>query len=135
MRRLIFAGVTAFSLACSDATGPPSVLGTYRLRTVNGQPLPWVSFNNGIYKTESFFSYIQLEDGNRFRSVLAERVYLNNVLQLAVKVDSSSGKWILSGSSITLSCESADCNVPGTGLIGEAAMTFTSGGDVFVFRK
>lgn len=134
MRRLIFAAVTVFSLACSDSTGPESVLGTYFLRTVNGQPLPWVSFDNGSYKTETTSLSIRLEGGNRFLSTLTERVYLNNVV--TTKPFTSSGKWFLSGSSITLTCESAGCGGSYTGIIGGGTMTLSfDDGDVWVFKK
>jgi hypothetical protein len=49
MRRLAMLALAATMAACnSDSTGPNgSVAGTYELRTINGQPLPY-TFSSGL---------------------------------------------------------------------------------------
>ena len=77
MRRVLFALMLAvFTTACDNTTGPNSanLVGTYDLRTVNNQSLPFVLANDFEGKIEITSGYVTLRSDRTFVDVSTYRI-------------------------------------------------------------
>ncbi len=131
IRRVVLAFLAFGLVACGDnGIGPEDVAGTYTLQTINGDPLPWVSFQTGADKIE----------------VTAGSVTLNADMTCSV---STTGRGTLSGN-VTTFTETHVCTytlIEGAitltrpsatdvgGSINGSALTITTDELVFVYRK
>lgn len=141
MQRLLLAAVCVFALACSDSTGPESVLGTYSLRTVNGQPLPWVYDRFAYDQSEIVSEWIRLDGGGHAFQSLTEHSLSRGTITMTF-----SYKWSISGSTIVFTDSLSGSDTPATisgGTITHTAEMTTTKGDgtitttsnVYVYKK
>jgi hypothetical protein len=75
--RLVLAILVALTIACGDSAGPEAAIGTYVLRRVDGDLLPTVLYDNGIFATRVISDTIRLRpDGTGTISGVRETVPL-----------------------------------------------------------
>lgn len=82
-----------------SATGPKSAVGMWALTTVNGKALPFRMFADTGFSLDITQSTIDLKADGSFLSTLRSEERVEN--HLSVYADSGSGKWVLSGSTLT----------------------------------
>ena len=141
-RRFIPALAIALALtagACTDDKSPTEVstevTGTYRLQTVNGQPLPFVLFNSGGFSTSITAQSLTLNNNGSFSQTTTFR----DVTPEGTTTEqlSSTGTYSRSGSTITF-------NLPATqedpadsfsGTISGNTITLVDAGFTAVLRK
>ncbi len=122
-------GVTACG---ADGTGPESVTGTYRLRTIDGDPLPFVVFQVGTEKIEVAAGSVTLNADvtcsniGTFRiTTITGNVTTNAVIDLCT--------YTINGGALTLTSV-ADSTVTSGSIVG-SALTITDDGFVLIYRK
>ncbi len=111
MRRILMLfGLALTLVSCTDATGPNgSVVGTYNLRTVNGNQLPYTFPSNGVTVTSetktlnadgSYIVLARLADG---RTSEERGIYFlnNNFIQFEDQTDGLNYDGSISGSVLT----------------------------------
>lgn len=122
-------------IACSDdddATGiTADMAGTYTLRTINGQNLPFTVINQPGHTLEVTADQYVLNADGTFNSTVSFRETENGTV--TTSTDSYSGTWQRSGSTITLT--SADYGLESATFSGGNTLTFTSGPNSAVYRK
>lgn len=133
MRRSVLAGLAMLFVACGgdSATGPNAVTGNYTLRTVNGNSVPAVFFQDAQEKDEIVSGNINIASGNTWSGTFALRgtdLASLDVINVSVPIG---GTYALSGGSITLTDAPNQLVLNGT--IG--AGTLTLGSDAFVLGE
>lgn len=131
-RRVAVAALVLLVAACGkDANDPiDTVAGTYTLRSVNGQSLPAVVYDDGSYKLEvTAASYVLAASGS-FTNSISIRETENGVVTPSTEVDT--GTYAVNGTTITLTDAEGDV-ISGT-LSGDT-LTFSSDGITAVSRK
>lgn len=133
--RFAFAAAAAFPLAgCGgdSGTGPDraSVVGTWNLQTVNGQPLPYVIAQQGADKVEltrdSFtFSSSTFTQTTDYR--------LTQGGQVTTGSDADAGRYTLNGDAVTVEFNSDGSSA--TGALAGNTITITDEGIVGVYRR
>lgn len=138
LRRAAFsliAGLVVASACGSDSTAPVvdiSVVGTYNLKTVNGQGLPFVAIQSGQNSVSLLADQIIVADGGTWTESSSARVVTNGVS--ANQVGSDHGTWLRSGSNVSLISAIAG-NAPYNGTFGGNQMIVTDGTFAYVFSK
>ena len=133
MRRFLLAGLAMLLVACGGdkATGPGAVSGNYSLRTVNGNNVPAVFFQDTQEKDEIVSGNINIVADNTWNGTFALRgtdLTSSNVVNVNVPIG---GTYSLSGGTITLT--DAPNQLTLTGTIGSG--TLALGSDAFVLGE
>ena len=127
--------IVPMMIACSDdddATGiTGDIAGTYTLRTINGQNLPFTLITQTGYTLEVISDQYALNGDGTFSSAVTFRETENGAV--TTSTDSYTGTWQRSGSNITLS--STDYGLETAAFSGGNTLTFTSGTNSAVYRK
>jgi hypothetical protein len=116
-----------------DGTGVvgANVTGTYTLRTIDGQNLPFILLNVPGYRIEVLADAYTLNSGGDFSSTTSYRETEGTVV--STSEDTYTGTWVQNGSTINLN--STD-NGPETATFsGGNTLTFTAGGRTAIYRK
>ena len=116
MRRMIVAGILAVLAACSsDSTGPnASVTGSYTLRTVNGNNVPAVVFQNATTKDELTAGTLNLNADNTWSgSLTARETSLSTGAVVSITVPAS-GTYTNNNGSLKLTDSVDDTQLVGT---------------------
>lgn len=96
---LLAAAVVALACGGDSATAPTSPVGAYQLSTVQGKPLPFRLYADTNYSFDIAKGTLSLaSDGNFTATFLSEERVEGH---LSVYTDTTTGGWVLSGSSIT----------------------------------
>jgi len=127
--------------ACGgDALSPRAVAGTYTLRTIDGQPLPYTDFPEGADSIQVVASSYTLEGGGAFTERWTRRIAARG--RVTTDTYALAGTWTLVGRTVEVlyAPDTGPGGVPtgGTGgpLTGGHTITVTqSGGRVLVYRK
>lgn len=122
-------------IACGDddGSGPDTatVAGTYTLRTVNGQNLPFTIIQQTGYKLEVLSDEYTLNSNGTFTTVATFRETEGTTV--TTSSDTYSGTWTVSGSNVSLS--SAAAGIETAAFSGGNTMTFSGNGVSAVYRK
>ena len=133
MRRLIALLALATVAACgSDTSTNPAndkVEGSYSLRTVNGQPLPFTVQANGVTAVITS-DVMTIAEGGSWTEVTAYRKSANG--QTTNEVDADSGTWTRVGDTMTF-----NSNLVGTfqGSYAHGSVTFDDPGYLAVYSR
>lgn len=113
MRR-IWLLVLATALACGgDSAGPKTAIaGTWRLQTINGQPLPFVREEPGSSKIELTSDVYTLADNGAFTKLMSVRVTTNG--QVSTTTISETGTYVLDGTAVTVHYNTTATSVTGS---------------------
>lgn len=119
--------------ACGDSTGPGggSITGTYKLQTVNGNPLPYVIVQVGSDKVEVSEGSLTLNADNTYSSRFTFRTTEGG--QVTTETDTSVGTYTRNNNAITFTDSSDGETI--TGSVSGNTITFTEEGLVLVFKK
>lgn len=119
-------------LSCSDSTSPEGgVLGTWRLRTVDGKELPFTLVEPGVDKLEVTAETITLLASGRVTMVTTFRVTDGGSVSSESVPDA--GTYTVSGSTVTFRFDS-DGSTP-TAIINGDTMTLGDIGLTFVYLR
>ena len=141
MRKVLVLCFLASLATCGDSTGPESVAGTYTLRSVNGEPLPWVQGvslrEDGLEETlevTTGHTVLGSDSSCEFSSSIVSTVVdvFGNLLSRSIMIETDPCTFVFGNGALTLNY--TDGNVD-TGSIAGSQLTITRGGDVWVFRK
>jgi hypothetical protein len=123
--------VSSLLLACSDATDPVRVEGTWSLDTVNGLALPFTLPESGVDKLELTGEVITLVPPGSLTIVTMFRVTDgSNVFSESVP---DGGTYTVSGSAVTLTWDSDGST--STATVTGNTMTLQDIGLTFVYRR
>ena len=133
IRRVFLAFLVLGVTACGgDGTGPESVTGTYRLQSIDGDPLPFVVFQVGAEKIEVAAGSVTLNADmtcsniGTFRiTTITGNVTTNAVIDLCT--------YTINGGVLTLTSVT-DATVTSGSIVG-SALTLTNAGFVLIYRK
>ena len=119
-------------LSCSDGTGPSrGVVGTWRLQTVDGQPLPFTLPEEGVVKFDLTGETMTLVASGRMTMVTEFRVTDGgNVFAESVP---DAGSYSVNGSKVAFKFDS-DGSTP-TATVNGDTMTLDDIGLTFVYRR
>ena len=132
IRKRIILAFLAFGLvACGDdGMGPEDVAGTYTLETIDGNPLPWVTFETGADKIEITGGSVTLNaDMTCSVSTTARVTFSGNV---TTNTETHVCTYTIIDGDITLTRPSA---TDASASINGSALTITTDELVFVYRK
>ena len=106
MKRFLVLACAALTLGvagCQDSTNPSAVLsGTYTLRTVNGNSLPTVTYEDATLTEEVLSGQITLDRNGNYTDVVTLRDTYHNGSGSETYTDPINGYWTLSGDQLTL---------------------------------
>ncbi len=133
VRRVFLAFLVLGVTACGgDGTGPESVTGTYRLQTIDGDPLPFVVFEIGAEKIEIAAGSVTLNEDmtcsniGTFRITTSSgNVTTNALIELCT--------YSIDGEALTLTSVADTTDTSGS-IVG-SALTLTNAGFVLIYRK
>lgn len=97
-------------LSCSDATSPPGILGTWRLQTVSGQPLPFTLEEGGGRKVELTGETVTLIASGRQTMVTSFRVTESGSVFL--ESIPAPGSYTVNGSTLLLTFDNDESTYP-----------------------
>jgi len=128
MRKLVLSAVLAVLVACGgDATGPnASLYGNYTLRTVDGNSVPAVVYQDTLEKDELTAGNINLNSDLTWSGSLSVRATLLATGAIATLSLPANGTYTTSSGTITLTETSDGAQLVGT--VGGG--TLTLGGDI-----
>lgn len=130
---LLLAAVTL--PACGDSTGPGLGLGTptgtYTLRTVNGNTLPFTIEDGAGVTVVIVSDAFTLQDGGRFTEAFSLRVTENGTT--TTESGTNAGSWTLSATAITLTLDGGGPSISGT--LSGGVMTIVDSGLSLVYRR
>jgi len=128
MRKLVLSAVLAVLVACGgDATGPnASLYGNYTLRTVDGNNVPAVVYQDTLEKDELTAGNINLNSDLTWSGSLSVRATLLATGAIATLSLPANGTYTTSSGTITLTETSDGAQLVGT--VGGG--TLTLGGDI-----
>ncbi len=118
-------------LSCSDTTGPDSLVGTWRLQTVSGQPLPFTLEEDAERKVELTGETVTLIASGRQTMVTHFRVteggssFLESI--------PAPGNYTVSGSTLLLTFDNDESTYTAT--VDGDMMTIDDIGLTFVYRR
>lgn len=133
LRRYLLSLLTcAVILSCSDASGPDNrLLGTWRLQTVSGQPIPYILEQDGARTVELTGETVTLLASGRQTMVTSFRVTEGaNVFTESIPAP---GSYTVNGSTLTLRFDS-DPDIY-TAIVNGDTMTIEDIGLIFVYRR
>ena len=133
VRLAIAAALSLPFAACGGdgGTGLQSELsGTYTLRTVNGQPLPFVAYQDATDKIELLGDEFQFS-ADSFTESVDVRYTERGVVTTDTFEDS--GRYTLDGNALTVTYDSDGSSL--TGAVNGNTFTLTGDGIVFLYRK
>lgn len=131
-RTLLSVLVSVAALSCGDSTSPANTLiGTWRLQTVSGQPIPYILELDGTRKVELTGETVTLLATGRQTMVTSFRVTENgNVFTESIPAP---GNYTINGSTLTLTFDS-DTDIY-TAIVNGDTMTIDDIGLTFVYRR
>lgn len=118
-------------LSCSDTTSPNSIVGTWRLQTVSGQPLPFTLEDDGVTKVELTGETVTLLASGRQTMVTSFRVTEGGSVFL--ESIPAPGSYTVNGSSVLLTFDEDESTYTAT-LSGDT-MTIDDIGLTFLYRR
>ena len=131
--------VAAAACGGDSPSGPGSAdsspAGSYAIATVNASPLPFTMFSDTNYLYEVTSGSLTLTADGRYQNVMSFRQTIPGNVSLFV--DSTSGNWVLSGATVTLT-DVADSTVDSaTFAAGKLTFTESNGAatNVFVYTR
>jgi len=115
-------------------TGPTSasIAGTYVLRTINGADLPYTLVDLVVFKVELIAGSLVLAQGGTYTAQTTTR-FIEEGVVVSTETDEESGKYTVSGQTITLT-EDSDGRLL-TGTVSGNTITVTDSGLTAVYRK
>ena len=135
-RSLLSLLISLLVIACSDATGPGDgpgggLVGTWRLQTVDGLPLPFTLSEGGADKLELTAETMTLVASGSFDMVTTFRVTEgSNVFPESIPDE---GTYVVNGSTVTFTYDSDGSTDIAT--VSGNAMTLDDIGLTFVYRR
>jgi len=131
-RSLLSLLISLVVLSCGDATSPSrGLVGTWRLQTVNGLPLPFTLPEEGVDKLELTAETITLIASGRVSMVTTFRVTDGGNVSAESVPDA--GTYAVNGSTVTFMFDS-DGSTP-TATVNGDTMTLDDIGLTFVYRR
>lgn len=129
---LLVALMSVVAVGCNDASGPGGgITGTYTLRTVNGQNVPFVLIQIGqTYKFEILSGQLVLNENGTFSESLSVRETENSTV--STETETTTGTWTRTNNSISFTDSE---NTTYSGAISDDTITFTAEQIVVVYRK
>jgi hypothetical protein len=122
-------------IACDDddGSGPSNgnVTGTYTLRTVDGQNLPFTLVNVPGYRLEVTADQYTLNSGGTFTTTATFRETEGTTV--TPSTETYSGTWVQNGSTVNLNSE--DGGPETAAFSGGNTLTFIAAGHTAVYRK
>jgi hypothetical protein len=121
-------------LACGDDPAGPSattVAGTYSLRTVNGQPLPFLFVDQPGLRVEVISDEYMLNANGTFTTTITLRETEDTVV--TTTSDSYSGQWLIDGNNINLN--SVEVGREQASFSNGNTLTFALVGVTLVYQK
>ena len=112
MRAARYSLALALLIACGgdDSTGPRSIAGSYVLRSINGDPVPILAYEEPDYKVEIVSGNVVLDADGSFTDTHVLRE--TDGATITVATIPCTGTWTQSGNSLLLSEDvSNDCGV------------------------
>ena len=130
-RSLLTLLVSVVLVSCDDATGPDDLLGTWRLESVSGQPLPYILEQDGTRKVELTGETVTLLASGRQTMVTSFRVTEGtNVFTESIP---ASGNYTVDGSTVLLTFDTDEDKY--TAIVNGETMTIDDIGLTFVYRR
>lgn len=129
-RRATLLGLMAVTLAMGgcgdddDGTGPSGVAGTYTLRTVNDQALPYTLYEDESYKIEIMASELTINSGGTWRETATFRE--TELGTPATSTQTVTGTYTRTGNTIVLADADSD-TITGT-IQGDGALVIAGNG-------
>jgi hypothetical protein len=123
--------VSVVVLSCHDATGPDDLLGTWRLESVSGQPLPYILEQDVTRKVELTGETVTLLASGRqtmetfFRVTEGGTVFTESI--------PASGDYTVNGSTVLLTFDTDEDEY--TAVVNGDTMTIDDIGLRFVYRR
>jgi hypothetical protein len=131
-RTFVFLLISVAGLSCGDGTGPDdNLLGTWRLQTVSGQPIPFVLEQDATRKVELTGETVTLLASGRQTMVTSFRVTEGS--NVSTESVPASGNYTVNGSTLTLTFDS-DPDIY-TAIVNGDLMTINDIGLTFVYRR
>jgi hypothetical protein len=130
-RSLLSLLVSVVVLSCHDATGPDDLLGTWRLESVSGQPLPYILEQDVTRKVELTGETVTLLASGRqtmetfFRVTEGGTVFTESI--------PASGDYTVNGSTVLLTFDTDEDEY--TAVVNGDTMTIDDIGLRFVYRR
>jgi hypothetical protein len=130
-RSLLSLLVSVVVLSCHDATGPDDLLGTWRLESVSGQPLPYILEQDVTRKVELTGETVTLLASGRqtmetfFRVTEGGTVFTESI--------PASGDYTVNGSAVLLTFDTDEDEY--TAVVNGDTMTIDDIGLRFVYRR
>jgi hypothetical protein len=113
-RRITLFGMLAMAMAMAgcgddddDGIGPADITGTYLLRSVNGDPLPYTLFEGGGFKSEIVSSQLVLNAGGTWTQVAQIRDTESGSAPVTTP-ENSSGTYVRNGRTLVLTDQDDD---------------------------
>ena len=133
-RPALAAALLLVAAACGSdtGTGPDdgSITGSYTLRTINGQNLPYTTLSSGLNKAEVLSSSLSLNADGTFRE---ERSMRRTHAGVAItEAEPKFGTYTSTGSGVTFK---ATDGAQASGTRGSGSITFVEGGFTFVYGR
>ena len=130
-RSLLSLLLSAIVVSCDNATGPDDFLGTWRLETVSGQPLPFILEQDGTRKVELTGETVTLLASGRQTMVTSFRVTENgNVFTESIPAP---GNYVVNGLTLLLTFDNDEDAY--TAIVNGDTMSIDDIGLTFVYRR
>jgi hypothetical protein len=132
-RSLLSVLISLAVLSCGDSTTDPTnkLVGTWRLQTVSGQPIPYVLEQDATRKVELTGETVTLLASGRQTMVTSFRVTDRGIV--STESVPAPGSYTVNGSTLTLSFD-ADEDIY-TAIVNGDTMTIDDIGLTFVYRR
>jgi hypothetical protein len=114
--------------AGAEVSSSSSIAGSYSLRSVNGQPLPYTLGKSGANTNEWVGDIITIADDGTYTQVSTVRS-----TRSGTSIKRESGTWVRNGTSITLRPTSNSTQPPTTGTLSGGTVTLLSRGYTLVY--
>lgn len=132
LRRSLMSLLVGFGvLSCNEATGPDSLLGTWSLQTVSGQPLPYTLEEDGGRKVELTGETVTLLAAGRQTMVTSFRVTEGG--DVSFESIPAPGNYTVDGSTLLLTFDDDESTY--TAIVNGLTMTIDDIGLTFVYRR
>ena len=133
LRRItVLSLISLLIVGCGDDTGPDAgLVGTWRLQSVDGQPLPWILEEPGVDKLEVTEEIYTLREGGLFSMTTTFRV--TDAGAVSSETVPHNGTYIVDGSSVTFTYTSDGST--DIAAIDNVTMTLDDIGHTFVYRR
>jgi hypothetical protein len=136
MRHAIAVFCVALAGACGSTEPADAFKGSYDLATVNGQPLPFRTTLGAFVTTLDRGSLIVSPDG-RFSLLSSGTQTVAGEAPSSMFSQILSGTWHAEGNTLTLSSDNTLFDLPPvlTATYARGTMTYTGGGNTYVYRR